>query len=103
MLIVTCSTELDSTKNCEYPLSKHRPLLPDILFDPLSELENCEVLPLSSLPEQQILDDGMQKSSTDTDGFMGMGNLMDQIVHDGVMDINRLDNILFSPPTFCLK
>uniref|UniRef100_A0A7I4YNR2 MH2 domain-containing protein n=1 Tax=Haemonchus contortus TaxID=6289 RepID=A0A7I4YNR2_HAECO len=36
------------------------------------------------------------KQSTDPDGFLGMGGLMDQIVHDGLMDERHLDEILFS-------
>ncbi|KAL6737123.1 hypothetical protein Aduo_010794 [Ancylostoma duodenale] len=32
----------------------------------------------------------------DSDGFLGMGGLMDQIVHDGLMDDSHLDQILFS-------
>ncbi|EYC11470.1 hypothetical protein Y032_0050g1930 [Ancylostoma ceylanicum] len=32
----------------------------------------------------------------DSDGFLGMGGLMDQIVHDGLMDDGHLDQILFS-------
>ncbi|KAK6047096.1 hypothetical protein COOONC_15398 [Cooperia oncophora] len=36
------------------------------------------------------------KHPTDSDAFLGMGGLIDQIVHDGQMDESRLDQILFS-------
>ncbi|KAK5981699.1 hypothetical protein GCK32_017123, partial [Trichostrongylus colubriformis] len=36
------------------------------------------------------------KHSMDPDGFLGMGGLVDQIVHDGLMDERHLDQILFS-------
>ncbi|CAJ0604008.1 unnamed protein product [Cylicocyclus nassatus] len=37
--------------------------------------------------------------STDTDGYLNIGGLMDQIVHDSLMDDNHLDHILFSTAT----